>query len=451
MRKFLFFILIVPFYLFSQDNDKHESWQLDGASDRIEKYRKGDLILNFNIDKSIKNKTGKLKLKLKNHDFKFGVSFTQLRRFWGTKYADKYLQQVKRVFNYATVGMYWALTDERNKSGKMEKFYDDVLFWADKNNIRIKGHPLMWHEAMPDWIRSYKNLDELDMLIKNHMKRLIETYPQINDWDVYNEPIGPFKPHIPPSSIRDWINYKGGIYPAMVEIYNYVNSVSSSKNYSNNHYHAKDPEFFKINKFFIDQGLNYSSIGMQAHMQSEDNVMSEEQLWNQIEDYAILGKNIQFTEITVTSSKRFKNWKDHQVFLKKRDSIIKNGGEYDLPSLPSFEDFQSDYLKDFYTLAFSHPSVSSITIWNLTDQNAWRGHAGGVLFKDLSEKKSFLTLENLIKNRWSTKITKELNLNNEFSFRGFYGLYECELDIDGKVHKFEFNFNKEDKVVMIDI
>jgi GH35 family endo-1,4-beta-xylanase len=451
MRKFLFFILIVPFYLSSQDNDKHESWQLDGANNRIEKYRKGDLILNFNIDKSIKNKTGKLKLKLKNHDFKFGVSFTQLRRFWGTKYADKYLQQVKRVFNYATVGMYWALTDERNNSGKMEKFYDDVLFWADKNNIRIKGHPLMWHEAMPDWIRSYKNLDELDMLIKNHMKRLIETYPQINDWDVYNEPIGPFKPHIPPSSIRDWINYKGGIYPAMVEIYNYVNSVSSSKNYSNNHYHAKDPEFFKINKFFIDQGLNYSSIGMQAHMQSEDNVMSEEQLWNQIEDYAILGKNIQFTEITVTSSKRFKNWKDHQVFLKKRDSIIKNGGEYDLPSLPSFEDFQSDYLKDFYTLAFSHPSVSSITIWNLTDQNAWRGHAGGVLFKDLTEKKSFLTLENLIKNRWSTKITKELNLNNEFSFRGFYGLYECELDIDGKVHKFEFNFNKEDKVVMIDI
>ena len=43
---------------------------------------------------------------------------------------------------------------------------------------------------------------------------------------------------------------------------------------------------------------------MQAHMQSNDNVMSEEQLWNQIEDYAILGKNIQFTEITVTSSER---------------------------------------------------------------------------------------------------------------------------------------------------
>ena len=81
---------------------------------------------------------------------------------------------------------------------------------------------------------NYKNLDKLDLLIKDHMRRLIETYPQISDWDVYNEPIGPFKPHIPNSSIRDWINYKGGIYPAMVEIYNFVNSVNSSKNYSNN-------------------------------------------------------------------------------------------------------------------------------------------------------------------------------------------------------------------------
>ena len=191
MRNFVFFILIIPFCLYSQEKEIYTSWKLDGADERIEKYRKGNLVLNFYSDRSIKNKIGKLKIKLKNHDFKFGVSFTQLRRFWGTKYAEKYLDQVKRVFNYATVGMYWALTDERNKSGKIEKFYDDVLLWASNNNIRIKGHPLMWHEAMPDWVRNYKNLDKLDLLIKDHMRRLIETYPQISDWDVYNEPIGP--------------------------------------------------------------------------------------------------------------------------------------------------------------------------------------------------------------------------------------------------------------------
>ena len=66
---------------------------------------------------------------------------------------------------------------------------------------------------------------------------------------------------------------------------------------------------------------------MQAHMQSNDNVMTESQVWDQIEDYAVLGKNIQFTEITVTSSKRFNNWKDHQEFLAKRDESLRKGKE----------------------------------------------------------------------------------------------------------------------------
>ena len=449
-------LLIIPIFLllntiYSQDLSNHKPWVLDGANERISEFRKGDLQLEFSGKNINASNKATIELSLKNHDFKFGVSFTQLRRFWSTDFAHKYLAQVKRVFNYATLGMYWALTDERSNDSFIVNYYDEILDWAHKNDFRIKGHPLMWHEAMPDWVRNYENLDELDLIIKNHMKRLIETYPQINDWDVYNEPIGPFKPHIPYSAIGDWIKYKGGIYPAMVEIYEYVNSISSSKNYSNNHYHAKDPEFFKINKFFVENNVNYSSIGMQAHMQSDDNVMSEKQLWNQIEDYAVLGKNIQFTEITVTSSKRFKNWKDHQVFLKKRDSLIKEGQEYDLESLPEYEDFQANYLKDFYTLAFSHPSVTSITFWNLTDKNAWRGHAGGLLYKDLEPKKSFLTLEKLIKETWATKIKDQIKVDQTFNFNGFYGAYEGKLTIGKKTYDFEFYFKKGDEKIQINI
>ena len=307
----------------------------------------------------------------------------------------------------------------------------------------MKGHPLMWHEGMPDWVRYSKDLDQLEVAMKTHMRRLIETYPEINDWDVYNEPVGPFKPHIPYSAIQDWINHKGGIYPAMVEIYQYVNSVNPEKNYSNNHYHAKDPEYFKINEYYVQKNLNFSSIGMQAHMQSNDNVMTESQVWDQIEDYAVLGKNIQFTEITVTSSKRFNNWKDHQEFLAKRDESLRNGKEMDLPSLPEYEDFQASYLKDFYTLVFSHPSVSSITFWNLTDKNAWRGHAGGLLYKDLSPKKSFLTLKQLIKETWTTEIIEKINISDSFEFRGFFGDYEGEIQVDKKLYKFSFSIDKE--------
>ena len=294
----VFLFITASILLNAQNHSIHKKWKLDGADERIKKNRQGDLVLEFILDDKINNKSkSSIELDLKNHDFKFGVSFTQLRRFWGQDYGDLYLERFKEVFNYATIGMYWQLTDERSNSKFINNYYDGILEWTKNNDIRVKGHPLMWHEAMPDWVRNYKNIDELDIIIKNHMKRLIESYPQINDWDVYNEPIGPFKPHIPPSAITEWIKQKGGIYPSMVEIYEFVNSVNPNKNYSNNHYHAKDPEYFKINEFFIEKDLNFSSIGMQAHMQSNDNVMSEEQLWNQIEDYAVLGKNIQFTRL----------------------------------------------------------------------------------------------------------------------------------------------------------
>ena len=54
--------------------------------------------------------------------------------------------------------------------------------------------------------------------------------------------------------------------------------------------HAKDPEFFKINKYFIDQKLNFSSIGMQAHMQTDDNVMSEKRSLESNRKICCIGK-----------------------------------------------------------------------------------------------------------------------------------------------------------------
>jgi GH35 family endo-1,4-beta-xylanase len=172
--------------------------------------------------------------------------------------------------------------------------------------------------------------------------------------------------------------------------------------------------------------------------------MSEEQLWKQIEDYAVLGKNIQFTEITVTSSERFNNWKDHQVFLAKRDEVISNGGELDLVSKPEYEEYQSNYINDFYTLAFSHPSVTSITFWNMTDKNAWRGHAGGLLFKDLKPKKAFNTLKYLIKEKWTTKINTIID-SNVFKFNGFYGKYQGKITINNTEYNFDFHHSKSNK------
>ena len=115
------------------------------------------------------------------------------------------------------------------------------------------------------------------------------------------------------------------------------------------------------------------------------------------------------------------------------------GKDLNLESLDEYEIYQADYLRDFFTLAFSHPDLTSITIWNLTDLNAWRGHAGGILDKELNPKKSFYALKKLIKEDWSTKTEIIQKVKKPIVFNGFYGDYLGEVTIDGIKYNFSFN------------
>ena len=449
MNKVRLFIVmfLICFVVKSQQYDVHVPWKLEGANERIDTYRKGKAKLLFVLDDQ-KSESANLNLELANHAFNFGVSMTQEGPFEGTAYQDMYRQRVSEVFNFVTLGFYWGARDEKKGLNDFNKRMDDKISWAVRNKMKIKGHPLLWHESLPKWVINNNDPEELEKIIYKRIKDLILSYPEIKYWDVYNEAVAPFKDHVTPSGVTRWIEYKGGIYPAMLALYDLVNQTDPAKIYTNNHYQPKDPEFFKLNEFFIEQEVGYQAIGMQAHMQTQDNVLEEQELIDLIDSFRSLGKDIQFTEITVTSSKLFKDWKDHQVFLNKRKEAQKKGRKLTLPSLEERENYQAAYIKDLYTLLFSQPSVSSVTMWNLTDRNAWRGHAGGILDQELQPKKAFYTLKTLIKETWTTKIGKDINLNEEFHFTGFYGQYQGTVKVGDQLYKFSFDHRKENEGVI---
>jgi endo-1,4-beta-xylanase len=440
-------MFLICFVVKSQQYDVHVPWKLEGANERIDTYRKGKAKLLFVLDDQ-KSESANLNLELANHAFNFGVSMTQEGPFEGTAYQDMYRQRVSEVFNFVTLGFYWGARDEKRGLNDFNKRMDDKISWAVRNKMKIKGHPLLWHESLPKWVINNNDPEELEKIIYKRIKDLILSYPEIKYWDVYNEAVAPFKDHVTPSGVTRWIEYKGGIYPAMLALYDLVNQTDPAKIYTNNHYQPKDPEFFKLNEFFIEQEVGYQAIGMQAHMQTQDNVLEEQELIDLIDSFRSLGKDIQFTEITVTSSKLFKDWKDHQVFLNKRKEAQKKGRKLTLPSLEERENYQAAYIKDLYTLLFSQPSVSSVTMWNLTDRNAWRGHAGGILDQELQPKKAFYTLKTLIKETWTTKIGKDINLNEEFHFTGFYGQYQGTVKVGDQLYKFSFDHRKENEGVI---
>lgn len=451
MKKyFQFFVTLSLACLSAQEPFEHSPWNLIGAQERIDSIRKGTVVIKFEMNgKTLENTKADFHIELERHDFKFGVSMTQSRDFaqkensFDGKEFSLYKERVAELFNFTTLGFYWVAFDEKTNLTFSKNYINHILDWARDNGIEVKGHPLMWHESLPKWVAALEDTEEVNTLIYNRIRNLLETYSSINYWDVYNEPVAVFKDHVTPSGITRWVADNGGIYPAMESLYAFVNSIDSTKVYTNNHYNPKSSEFFDINAHFIDKGVQYSAIGMQAHIQTNDAVMDEKTLWDMMQRYTELGKDIQFTELTITSSERFNNWKDHKVFLAKRDAARKRGENLILPSLPEYEDYQAAYIKDFYTLAFSHPSVTSLTFWNLTDKNAWRGHAGGLLDKDLNPKKAYNTLKELIKETWHTRVDTTLNLNKPFSFDGFYGDYTGTVTVGGKPYPISFSHSKD--------
>lgn len=421
----------------AQEHLVHTPWQLDGAQDRIEKIRKGTVQLAFVLDGKPLEDKAHVNLELISHAFSFGVSMTQASSLSNTAQVI-YQNRVKELFNFVTLGFYWAARDEKNDLTGYKRMMRQKVDWAVANDIKIKGHPLLWHESLPQWVIDHQDPVALEKIIFKRIQDLLLDYPEIQYWDVYNEAIAPFKNHVTPSGVTRWITHKGGIYPAMLALYDFANKTAPNKTYTNNHYEPTDPEFLKLNEYFIEQNVGYQAIGMQAHMQTHDKVFEEQELWDLVSTFTPLGKDIQFTEVTVTSSKLFNNWKDHGAFLEERNAARKTGKKMNLPSIKQKEIFQAAYIKDFYTLLFSHPSVSSITMWNLTDKNAWRGHAAGILDEDMQPKKAFFTLKKLIKNTWSTKLKTEFNPSEELAFSGFYGKYKGTVSIGDKTYKVDF-------------
>ncbi|MGV8094222.1 MAG: endo-1,4-beta-xylanase [Mangrovibacterium sp.] len=439
-------LFISAFSIVAQNGARHIPWVLEGANERIEKYRKGDITIQLELpDGTFPLNNNAVHVELKKHQFKFGTSMTQAWGFYKKPDYGKYRKHIDALFNYVTLGFYWGWIEGNKGDIVITEHTLDNLKWAKEHGKTIKGHPLVWHNTLPAWLENMTDTKAIDQIITHHVKYLIRNYPEVSHWDVYNEAAAAFKNHVAESGITRWVEYKGGVNKAVESLFTLTNDTDPGKLYINNHYTPKHQEFKELNQYLVEKNVPPGAIGIQTHMHMKDRVLSEQETWDFLEEYSKFGIPIHLTEVSVLSSEPFANWKDMQSFLEESSKAEKKG----LPALvrlstPAGEQYQADYLKDFYTLAFSHPAVEAIALWDATDQNGWRGSAVGILDMNYDPKPAYEALYKLIKKEWHTDIKTRTNDNGIFSFRGFYGDYEGTVQIDSTDYHFNFTHSSED-------
>jgi hypothetical protein len=117
------------------------------------------------------------------------------------------------------------------------------------------------------------------------------------------------------------------------------------------------------------------------------------------------------------------------------------------------EEIQAEWLRYQYSVWFSHPSVEGIMYWDLVDGNApagalgamnqgWNVHYAGLLRFDMSEKPAFKVMKHLFQKEWHTEESLQTDENGYIRFRGFFGTYRLEIEINGRREERFVDFTK---------
>ena len=87
------------------------------------------------------------------------------------------------------------------------------------------------------------------------------------------------------------------------------------------------------------------------------------------------------------------------------------------------EELAGRYVRDFYTVLFSHPAVSTIVMWGFWDTNHWKKNA--VMYRDdFSLKPGGQAYKDLVLGKWRTDEKGSTDAQGVFETRGFKGSYD---------------------------
>ena len=400
--------------------------------DNIEKHRKGKKTI------TITDKTGspcagvKVKVKLKNHEFKHGAHIFMLDEFKTDVENKEYRNLFSHYFNLATIPFYWEAIEpiegKPRYNADSEKIWrrpspDLCLNYCREKGIDAKIHCLFYDKFIPSWLPK-NNESEMKRLYEKRFKEISERYGNgvMYDIEVINELLSThwWTTHSVISDKRDSLEWSFNLaekyFPNDVLVINDGNYIPEIgvKTYRHPYYMLIDASLAK--------GTRIDKIGIQNHiclgLADDDDVEIYREHFDPIkilkglEVMSEFGKPIEITEIQIPT--------------------LDDGNEA--------ENLQAKLLEYLYTLWFSCEKLESTIYWNNIENTAYASGnynenkmRSGLFHRDLTPKKSGEMLRKLFKEKWHTETELITDENGQICFDGFHGDYEIRLQSQGEI------------------
>ena len=276
--------------------------------------------------------------------------------------------------------------------------------------MAVKGHPLCWHTAQPDWLLPLSNGEILEAQKARIRREVTDFRGVIDTWDAINEAV----------IMPVFENGENGITRICL-----ANGRIATVRMAFETARESNPKaFLLLNDFdmstayecliegVLEAGIKIDALGLQSHM--HQGYWGEEKTLKILDRFARYGLPIHFTESTLVSGHlmppEIEDLNDYQVT--------------DWPSTPEGEARQADELVRHYKTLLSHPAVEAMTYWGLPD-GGWLNAPTGLVRLDGSPKPAYDALLGLVKGEWwlpPTPMTTDAE--GRLRFDGFLGTYE---------------------------
>lgn len=215
-----------------------------------------------------------------------------------------YLAALNGEFSYFTPENYakWGLLQPNNSSEWDFSVLDSMLASAEANDQLFKGHALVWHLELPNFVSEDLSANELQALSENHINTTLNRYAgRIYAWDVVNESIeedGSFRDTIwlrkfGPDYIANAFHAARAADPHAQLLYN---------DYNIDRINPKSDGVYNLVKGLVESGVPIDGVGFQMHLSAET-APSVEQIVENMERFTALGLTVNVSELDVRTNK----------------------------------------------------------------------------------------------------------------------------------------------------
>jgi endo-1,4-beta-xylanase len=237
---------------------------------------------------------------------------------------------------------------------------DDIVAFAQRHGIKVRGHNLCWHEQTPAWLfkEGEKEVTKAQLLsrLKMHIDAVVSRYKgRVYAWDVVNEAIDDDSTQFLRHST--WYRICGDEF--IIKAFEWAHKADPAALLFYNDYNTERPEkrarVYRLLKQLVDAGVPITGVGLQGHWSIYE--PSGAALTDAIQQFSALGLQVQITELDVS------------VYPWEKNRRPRRPGEADAFT-PDLERQQVAQYEKVFSVFRRNP-ITGVTFWNVTDKHTW--------------------------------------------------------------------------------